>query len=84
MLFGAVIWRSVLGWYILSFYQFSFIVLDEIFLDIVGYGKVNLSLVAVPIKRDSDVNFARPVLRDVVVDFKYVHQVSSVLDAFCI
>ena len=41
--------------------------MDEGLLDVVWHGEVDLSLVVIPIERDSDVSFARPVFCDVVV-----------------
>ena len=49
------------------------IALDESLLDVVWHGEVDLSLVVVPVEQDSDVPFAYPVIRDVIVLLKDIH-----------
>ena len=56
--------------------------LNECLFYIDWHGEVDLSLVIVPIECDSDVSFAHPVFRDVVVESEDFHQVSGVLVAF--
>ena len=82
LLFGAVIWWSVLERRILALRWFGMIELGERLLDVSRHGEVDLPLRVVPVECDSDVSSSRPIFGDVVVVLEYVHEMSGVLAAF--
>ena len=62
--------------------RFGMIELNEGLLDVVWHGEVDLSFVVVPIEHDSDVSFALPVFRYVVVLLQNVHEMFEICAAF--